>query len=331
MKRIAAIILLMMTATSALAQERLEVPTLKSDVTVASNLVRIGDLVENAGPAASVAIFRAPDLGETGSVPVERIVEALRPHNVIGLKTRGLSEVRVTRAGRAITLTDIERRIAQTFANQSGLGEARNLTVTLDRDARAIHVEATATAELQVARASVEPRSGRFEIAFDLPGSRTVSRAGLRYAGTIAEMIETATPVRAIARGEILRSADIVVQRRPKAEVGENAVSAEQAIGLAARQTLRPGQFLRSVDLGRPEIVTRNDTVTIFYEAPGIMLTLRGKANESGAEGDMINVLNIQSKRILQAVVTGPGRVAVTGTIARVASNDRATGAARPQ
>ena len=33
-------------------------------------LVRIGDLVENAGAAADVAVFRAPDLGQTGAVPV---------------------------------------------------------------------------------------------------------------------------------------------------------------------------------------------------------------------------------------------------------------------
>ena len=38
---------------------------------------------------------------------------------------------------------------------------------------------------------------------------------------------------------------------------------------------------------------------------------MRGKALESGAEGDMVNVLNIQSKRTIQGVVTGPGRVTV--------------------
>ena len=43
-----------------------------------AEVVRIGDLVENAGAAANIAIFRAPDLGETGSVPVARVIEALR-------------------------------------------------------------------------------------------------------------------------------------------------------------------------------------------------------------------------------------------------------------
>ena len=45
----------------------------------------------------------------------------------------------------------------------------------------------------------------------------------------------------------------------------------------------------------------RNETVTINYEVPGIMLTVRGKALEAGADGDVISVLNIQSNRTVQA------------------------------
>ena len=46
-------------------------------------IVRIGDLVENAGAAADVPMFRAPDLGQTGAVPVARVADAraaLRHH-----------------------------------------------------------------------------------------------------------------------------------------------------------------------------------------------------------------------------------------------------------
>ena len=38
---------------------------------------------------------------------------------------------------------------------------------------------------------------------------------------------------------------------------------------------------------------------------------MRGKALEAGAEGDVIQVENLQSRRKLQAVVTGLNRVAV--------------------
>ena len=37
-------------------------PALRSDVLATSEIVRIGDLVDNAGAAASIPVFRAPDL-----------------------------------------------------------------------------------------------------------------------------------------------------------------------------------------------------------------------------------------------------------------------------
>ena len=66
---------------------------LKSQVTVSSDIVRIGDLVENAGPSANTPIFRAPDLGQTGAVPVRAVLDAVRPHGLVGVDVRGMSEI----------------------------------------------------------------------------------------------------------------------------------------------------------------------------------------------------------------------------------------------
>ena len=88
-------------------------PALRANVTVSGDVVTIGDLVENAGPVANVPIFRAPDLGTTGAVATDRILEAIRPHQLIGIDTHGLAEVVVTRASRAIATREISARIAK--------------------------------------------------------------------------------------------------------------------------------------------------------------------------------------------------------------------------
>ena len=77
---------------------------------------------------------------------------------------------------------------------------------------------------------------------------------------------------------------------------------------------MRPGDVLRQTDLGKAELVARNDNVTITFQVPGITLTMRGKALEGGAQGDTINVLNVQSKRSIQATVAGAGHVVVAAT-----------------
>src|SRR5690349_24160434 len=104
------VLALVMVATlgrEATAETTPTAPRLKELVTISSEIVRIGDLVENAGAAADVPVFRAPDLGQTGAVQVPRIIEALRPYDLSGLDTGGLTEVVVTRLSRAMTAKDI--------------------------------------------------------------------------------------------------------------------------------------------------------------------------------------------------------------------------------
>lgn len=284
-------------------------PAIKPAVTITGDIVRIGDLVENAGAAAHVAIFRAPGLGETGRVSVDRILDALLPHEIFKVDTRGLTDVMVTRATATVTAKDIETRIARALASRQRNADPANLTLAYDNEPRAIHLEPGT--DLRLARVAFDPRSGRFDITFERPGSRNV----LRFTGIYAETFEAASLARPLAAGDIVRAADVVIVRRPKAELTANVItSPDNAIGLAARRTMRPGETLRQTDLIKPEIVARNDNVTITYQTPGVTLTVRGKALEGGAHGDVISVTNVQSKRLIHATVAGPGHVVVTAT-----------------
>lgn len=297
------------------------VPALKSEVVVTGALVRIGDLVEHAGPAANVAVFRAPDLGQTGAVAAARVLEALRGHGVLLVDTRDITEVAVTRSSRVITAKAIEERIIQALAGRYGLGEAENLTVAVDRDLRPIQVEVSAGADLQVARAAYDPRTGRFDISFELPGSAVARQLNLRFTGSASESVAVPILTRALARGDVVKQFDVATERRPKNTAGPDVLTRPtDIVGLAARHALRPGQPLKAGDLMKPELVQRNEPVTIVYETPGIVLSVRGKALETGAEGDLVNVLNVQSKRTLQAVVSGPGRVTIASPQPRPAT-----------
>lgn len=326
MIRTATLLLALVTAAPALAQqlaaiEPAERPTLKRTATIMSELVRIGDLVDHAGAVADVAIFRAPDLGQTGSVSAASVIEAVRPHHIISLNTRGIGDVTVTRASRAFTAKDFEARLLRALGGQQGLGDAKDLGVTFDHGVRTLQVE-PAAGELAIARFQYDAQTRRFDVTFEVPGSAVARRLPLRFIGSVAETVEAVIPLRPLAANETIKASDITVERRPKPEfAGAPAASIEDVLGFAAKRALRPGQAIRAADLQKPELVGRNDTVMMLFEAPGILMTIRGKAIEAGALGDTINVLNVESKRTIQATVSGPGQVTVTRATPRLAAN----------
>ncbi|MBX6426896.1 MAG: flagellar basal body P-ring formation protein FlgA [Variibacter sp.] len=297
-------------------------PSLKADATVTSDIVRIGDLVENAGEAANVPIFRAPDLGQTGTVRTGQVLDAIRRHGLVAVETHGLTEVTVTRRAREIGLEEIESRIVAALAQRYGLGPASDLAVTFDRDAHPLLVD-PAAGEPRVLSASYDRYSGRFDVTFVVPGRGGAARQKARYVGTLAETAEVPTLARPLARGDVVRPGDVRLERQPKANIRPGTLtSLDQIVGLAARHALRAGQALSAADLMKPELVVKNEAVTITYERPGMVLSLRGKALESGAEGDVVTVFNAQSKRTLQGVVVGPGRVSLVTTFASTPAGD---------
>jgi flagella basal body P-ring formation protein FlgA len=316
---------LLAVTASAAAAEKIEAttarPVLKAEALVTGSIVRIGDLVEHAGIIANVPIFRAPDLGSTGVVPADDVVEAVREHALVGLDTAGLSEVVVTRASRAIPAADVEASVARALSTRFGLGDIKDIAVNFEREPRAIYVEPSAKGDPRVAHIDFDKRSGQFEATLDMP-TGAGARGFLRMSGRATVVADVVTVSHAIERGVQLKDSDILIERRPRAEIGRDAITDRaRAVGLATRVALQPGRAIRTTELMKPEMVQRNETVTLVYQVPGITVTVRGKAAEGGAEGDVISVLNEQSKRTVQGVVVGPGRVVISTQPPRLAAN----------
>jgi flagellar basal body P-ring formation protein FlgA len=320
--------LLAASTPAALAQSRNEIiatPALRANVTVSGDIVRIGDLVDNAGSAGAIAIYRAPDLGTTGSLPVAQVLSTLRTHQVIGVDTRDLREISVTRLARTLDAKEIELALARALERRNGLGDAANLSLTFDREPGDIRLEAANSGAMQPTSVRYEPRNSRFDVTFEISNENGTAPAKLRFTGTAIETVEAAVLARNVERGDVLKSSDVVTERRPKAEVGTDAAARDNALGMQARRQLRAGQALRTADLARPDLVQRDQSVTLIYETAGLYLTMRGKALENGTEGDVVNVMNLQSKRTVSGVVTGRGQVSISVATPRLGPTADAT------
>jgi flagellar basal body P-ring formation protein FlgA len=311
-RRLLGLVLAALVAAAALPASAAERPRLRPSVTVSSDYVRLGDLIDNAGPAGDEPVFRAPDLGTTGTVQTARVVSAALARNIADVDTAGVPEVAVTRASRTISIEEMTRVLTLAIIRQNGLSPDADLQVTFDASMRPAQIEPGLTGPLQVTRLAWSAGSGRFDASFGVEGSTVLARTPVRAGGTALETVSVPVYARAVNRGETLRDADIVMDRQPRSQLQGTSVAAlADAIGQAVRRSVRQGQVVATGDLTKPQIIARNEAVTLVYEVPNMVLSVRAKALEAGAEGDSVSVLNIQSNRVVQATITGPGRVSV--------------------
>ncbi|RAK58035.1 flagellar basal body P-ring formation chaperone FlgA [Phenylobacterium deserti] len=159
-------------------------------------------------------------------------------------------------------------------------------------------------------------------------GPQTAAATGLGPAGAPAARgnVEVLTWARSLAAGEVVQPTDLVWGKAVAAPADAPS-DADAIIGLAARRPLRAGAVVAQRDVAA-QVIRANDLVTVVFEADGISLSLQGKAMTAGAVGEAISVQNPASKKILQAVVTGPGQAAV-GPAAIPASRSTTRYAAR--
>jgi len=298
---------------------------LRSELILSRDLVSFGDLIAGLpADAASTPAFRAPALGETGTIQVARIVEAARGAGIITsaaeLESNGAAQVVVTRAARRVLASDIEEAVKTGLQERYGV-DARAFALTLDGGAPSIAVEPELTGDTVVSDLSYDARSRRVMARVSVPGSMALRLKPVRIAGQLVETVEVVVPKRAVARGETLGKNDVLVERRPRDGQATDLIGDPRvAIDKVATRALMAGAPLRAGDLRREEIVAKGDLVTLVYESRGLTITMRGRAGEAGAMGDVISVTNPQSKRVLHGTVSGPGRISVqastSGTIA---------------
>src|SRR5260370_18632637 len=193
--------LLAATSAAASAQTRDDViaaPVLRAKVAVAGELVRIGDVIDNAGTSGKIAIYRAPELGTTGTLSTAQVLSVLRAHQVIGVDTRDVREISVTRLARTLLPGEIELAVASALEHRYGFGDAANLSLTFDREPAVIRLAPSNSGALLPASVRYEARGNRFDVTFEIASDSVATPARLRFTDTVVPTVEDAVLSRGI-------------------------------------------------------------------------------------------------------------------------------------
>ena len=117
---------------------------------------------------------------------------------------------------------------------------------------------------------------------------------------------------RTIIRGEVLGADDLtVVNQKVNSSSKTYFRNAEQAIGFVAKRSIQAGKIITAYMLQAPRLVKRGQQVILLATTPLMEVRMKGQALSDGAKGDVIQVRNVSSKRVVEGVVTGTGVVRV--------------------
>ena len=130
---------------------------------------------------------------------------------------------------------------------------------------------------------------------------------------------EVLTYARDFAAGELVEPEDIV-WAAPSGFAPTYGMprDSRSVIGQSVRRPIRAGTAVALSDLSAPRVIKKDEIVQVAYAAGGIRLVLQGKAMTGAALGDSVDILNPASRKIIQAIASGPDEAVVGPTAAQV-------------
>lgn len=150
-------------------------------------------------------------------------------------------------------------------------------------------------------------------VSYNALTGRFVARLenGAAVSGVAAQTVAYPALARAIERGGVIGEADIDFIEAP-ARRGERYVQdADELVGSVARRSLRAGVPVRALDVAAPRLIDKGALVTMTLEAGPMRISHQGVALGAGGKGEIIAVRNIQSDRVVKAVVAGENLVRI--------------------
>ena len=283
--------------------------SLRGGTSLADPAVRLSDLFD--GVQQDRAIGPGPEPGGRIIVEAPQLAAIARQFNVDWRPASTADRIVLERPGRPFPREEAFAALRDAL---------RVAGVSPDADVEmpgytALLVPAAAEARAEVGQLDYNATEGRFTAVLSVTAAG-MAPAHARLSGRVMEMLDLPVATRRLMPGEVIGPGDVQMARLRASLVRTDVVQLPaQAIGMALRHPIGPGAPFPVGDLNRPFTVQKGETVQMQLDTPGISLSAQGLAMDNGATGERVRVLNVQSRAIVDAEVSGTARVRVSGTV----------------
>lgn len=128
----------------------------------------------------------------------------------------------------------------------------------------------------------------------------------------ISIFTEVLVAARALPRGAHLNAQDVEFDRRDLSRLPYGYLTDPAELeGMMSKRRLNAGTVITPSSLKEAPMVKRGERVTLTIKSGGLRIHAAGTAMQEGSRGQRIRVRNINSKRVVEGVIIGPGLVEI--------------------
>ena len=295
-------------ASVALSQDNL--PEIKASAVVEDSVVTLGDIFTNLTEKEDLVVGNAPEPGKRLIISARYILKLTRNNNVRWRNSAGIKNVSISRMSTLISYSDLKPKMVDELKNL--YQSEQNIELRFYNKNGKIHLpNGYDVDDLTISNIMLDRKSDKFSALVSAPTGQgnsvqhTINGRTLRVS-TVPALDRT------IRSGEIISAADIKWISVPENQIGRNIIrDKNKLIGMTPRSQIKDGAAIRLSEVNRPVLVKRGSLVNIQFNTARISLSTIGKAIEGGGIGDVIQIKNNVSKKIISAIVSGPNQVQV--------------------
>ena len=124
---------------------------------------------------------------------------------------------------------------------------------------------------------------------------------------------DVVTSARPLRRAAIIEPEDVLLRERDISLISQGYLtSLDQAIGQRLTRPMVTDQVITLVNIEQAEVIRKGDQVVITARSGTLSVRMPGEALSNGGLSEQIRVKNLNSQRVIKALVTAPGQVEVS-------------------
>ncbi|MBL4703391.1 MAG: flagellar basal body P-ring formation protein FlgA [Flavobacteriales bacterium] len=118
--------------------------------------------------------------------------------------------------------------------------------------------------------------------------------------------------VQPIFRGQIISAGNVAKEEREVTRLNQGYFSKpDRVVGSIAKRSINTHQVILPRSLSKPKLVNKGESISIQAIGAGLSIKAMGVALADGSLGDLIQVKNSKTQRIIEGRISAPGQIVI--------------------